>query len=958
MKKTTSLSRSWKIEKQHVSAYTGGKIEISSDESTLVTQCNLDVKLLDYSTGLVTKSIKAMDAAAAAEEFLSFALHPNNNQLVTASRNLLLRVWDLEKNVCINSFKAHKSPVISVDYDPSGTLIATGGTDRVVLVHDALKGHCTHKFVGHEGIVTLVQFHPIAGRLQLFTASDDCTVRVWDLVTYKCIAVLKSHMSQVTSISFSEDGYTLVSAGRDKIVHIWDLRTYKLKKTVPTYEVLEGIQILPKKDKKDVSKLELHFATAGEKGIVRIWRCYKENNRLRCKEVLAEQANVHVNSYLSLLLRRESSQLVAVSDDFTMHGLDFHVEEEKENFILNPSRLLVGFNDEIIDLDIIPSTNSEMLVMATNSEKARILSSDTFNSTLLSGHSDIILSVSSSPCGSFVATASKDHTARVWDWRNGMCLAQCIGHTEAVGAVAFPQRAVSFTSSQAWMATGSKDRTIKLWDLRSLVHEQKKGINFKNYHVKSLHTTMNQIAHEKDINAIAVAPNDKLFATASQDRTIKLWSVDENDGLIATLKGHKRGVWSIQFSPIDRCLLSGSADRTVKVWSMETFDCLTTFQGHTASVLRVSFFNTGMQFLSTGADGLLKLWTMKTNECTNTFEAHDDKAWALALSKDNQKLITGGADSTLKVWSDCTVEEDEEAILEKEKALLNEQKLMTLVYNKKLLRAAKLALRLDKPLQLRNLLETMMSSAAEQEKMDVDQNENSQILEESRKRFHDTLSALTLIRPNLKKKNDVKFNKAAVTPSASGGATSTILEPSAETDKFGGLSEREKKRKEEEEKRKKEEEEEEEKSNIDPEEFLYRLLRYIRSWNTNAKHSALAQRVLSFILQNVPHDRLITVPGMSDLAEAQQAYSERHYKRISNLAQNAHLVEYTLSAMIGSESIEVQEDRKEEEKVMEEEQEKVSNKRKEPSKASESTSITKTKTKPKKKRRKKRSTKK
>lgn len=55
-------------------------------------------------------------------------------------------------------------------------------------------------------------------------------------------------------------------------------------------------------------------------------------------------------------------------------------------------------------------------------------------------------------------------------------------------------------------------------------------------------------AHDKDINSVAVAPNDKLIASGSQDRLIKLW--DPKDlSLIATLKGHKRGVWCVEFSP-------------------------------------------------------------------------------------------------------------------------------------------------------------------------------------------------------------------------------------------------------------------------------------------------------------------------------------------------------------------------------------------------------------------------
>jgi U3 small nucleolar RNA-associated protein 13 len=58
-------------------------------------------------------------------------------------------------------------------------------------------------------------------------------------------------------------------------------------------------------------------------------------------------------------------------------------------------------------------------------------------------------------------------------------------------------------------------------------------------------------AHDKDVNAIAFSPNDTLLATASQDRTIKLWRLPDLV-LAQTLRGHKRGVWDVCFSPVEQ----------------------------------------------------------------------------------------------------------------------------------------------------------------------------------------------------------------------------------------------------------------------------------------------------------------------------------------------------------------------------------------------------------------------
>lgn len=72
---------------------------------------------------------------------------------------------------------------------------------------------------------------------------------------------------------------------------------------------------------------------------------------------------------------------------------------------------------------------------------------------------------------------------------------------------------------------------------------------------------------------MAVAPNDKLLATGSQDRTAKLWALPQCQ-LLGVFSGHRRGLWCVQFSPTDQVLATASADGTVKLWALQDFSCL------------------------------------------------------------------------------------------------------------------------------------------------------------------------------------------------------------------------------------------------------------------------------------------------------------------------------------------------------------------------------------------------
>ena len=221
-------------------------------------------------------------------------------------------------------------------------------------------------------------------------------------------------------------------------------------------------------------------------------------------------------------------------------------------------------------------------------------------------------------------------------------------------------------------------------------------------------------AHDKDINSIDVSPNESLVASASQDRTVKLWLV-ETGALTLTCKGHKRGVWCVKFSPVDKVVASASADATIKLWSVTDGACLKTFEGHEGSVLKTVFVSSGMQLLSSGSDGLLKLWTIKTCECVASFDEHEDKVWALAAAADDDSLVaTGAGDGLVHLWSDTTGELQDQARADSEERLALEQELSNALRAKDVRKAALLALRLNQPLRLLGVVKDVLLAGGEE----------------------------------------------------------------------------------------------------------------------------------------------------------------------------------------------------------------------------------------------------
>ena len=98
------------------------------------------------------------------------------------------------------------------------------------------------------------------------------------------------------------------------------------------------------------------------------------------------------------------------------------------------------------------------------------------------------------------------------------------------------------------------------------------------------------MAHQKYINAVRISPNDKLIATSSQDKTIKIWDAKSLQ-LKTTLSGHRKGVWDIQFAPSEQLIVSACGDKTVKVWSISDGKCVATLQGHNQALVKVAWLN-------------------------------------------------------------------------------------------------------------------------------------------------------------------------------------------------------------------------------------------------------------------------------------------------------------------------------------------------------------------------------
>ena len=84
--------------------------------------------------------------------------------------------------------------------------------------------------------------------------------------------------------------------------------------------------------------------------------------------------------------------------------------------------------------------------------------------------------------------------------------------------------------------------------------------------------------------------------------------------MLLKLTGHKRGVWAAAFSPLEQVVATASGDKTVRLWSIKDGSCLRTLQGHTASVLKLQYLTNGLQVRYPALEEAVRLYSAGLQE--------------------------------------------------------------------------------------------------------------------------------------------------------------------------------------------------------------------------------------------------------------------------------------------------------------------------------------------------------
>lgn len=541
----------------------------------------------------------------------------------------------------------HHDLVRHAAFSPDGKLIVSACKDGTVKVWDARVPERVQPLVGHKDQVRYAVF---LGNDRVVTASDDRTAKIWNAKTGEMQKSLEGHKGRVIYVAAHADTKRIVTASADKTAKVWNAETGELMWTLGEEQFNRHEDIILSAE---FSPQGQRIVTASMDGTAKVWETASGKLLKTLRDIKRSGDEFSVPHVYYAAFSHDGNYVVTASRDKTAQIWDLTSDKK------DPAFTLRGHTGGVIYATF--SQYTQLVITTSIDGKAKVWNKETGKlKHTLEGHTGPVTYAAFSADGNRIVTAGVDGSVKVWDAGNGGLLASWNGHGAPVNVAAFEPKPENVESER--IITASEDGTTKIWAWND--------INLLNFSRRK---------HRKSVNSAMFSPKSDYVVTASEDGSAKIWNASKDiwnaskDKLIEHQIIHPNSNGSpIHFATFSRDgkrILTASEDRTARIWNVEEMwkdiehkkteasdpehiKWVDTFGGHSGIVRYAEFNSDGSRIVTASDDGTAKIWdtTAPTATVVKSLEGHRGVVNSAMFDSADQYILTASMDGTAKVW--------------------------------------------------------------------------------------------------------------------------------------------------------------------------------------------------------------------------------------------------------------------------------------------------------------------
>jgi eukaryotic-like serine/threonine-protein kinase len=596
-------------------------------------------------------------------DFHSVSFHPDGDRVAVGCADGTIEIWDLNTEKVVQRLPGHESHVYSVAFSTNPQRLASASADRTIRVWDLESGEKVFQKTGHTGdYAGMSHMVALSADGQLVVAGgEDGFATIWDANDGQQVHRLpEQHEPTAACSTFSRDGRLVATGSWAGVLRIWDVSTGQLLHRIPAHKYrLGGVAFSPD---------GRYVATASFDRTLKIW-------------------NAETGDHLHTL-RGHAGVISGVAWSHDGRRLFSCGGEDKRVKVWDP-----WTEREILDLRghewncyaVAVSPGGERLASAGADGTIRIWDAtppphNGANEPLTIMLESEVWSAEFTKDGKYIATGIWTGPVQLWDAQNGS-LEREFPQPEDIGSTL----QIALNPDGSRLAAASRSRELAAvfgrWETatgREAGEEIREGgrltffvafdpsgdyliLEGPGYTVQVREAGTGTLTgvlggHRAQIWGSAFSLDGRRLATASNDRTVRVWAWDParfGSELEPELTLHVRSGGfgnRVAFSYDGRYLVTGGEKDTVNIWDAKSGELTETLHGHTGEVIAVAFSRDGRWLATAGEDTTVRIWDARSWQFFRTLRGHVSLVGTLSFSHDSQRLASGSRDHTLKIW--------------------------------------------------------------------------------------------------------------------------------------------------------------------------------------------------------------------------------------------------------------------------------------------------------------------